>query len=365
MSLASANPTISPARITGRGLAITVGAWTLYALLYATAVTLFARIPFAYALSSQATHAVLLAGFSLIPWWLLVRQASKLTVGQLVLAHAASGTVYTAVVVAAFLGFVRMGGEEGYQAVLSEAGWIALATAIVYVAQFGIFHAVEASRRSRERQAQAEALQHLAREQELRTLRAQLNPHFLFNALNTISADVGRDPDHARESIGQLAGLLRYALDAGHRDLVPLADEIAFVRDYLDLEQARMGDRLQVSLDIDPDALDTSVPPMAVQTLVENAVRHGLAPARDGGTLTVSVAVVDEGVEIHVEDTGVGATGPPGDGIGLANTDERLRLLFGADSALHIDADRPVGFAVSFRLPLPEPASPAREPRLA
>ncbi|MEO0557694.1 MAG: histidine kinase [Bacteroidota bacterium] len=365
MSLASVSPTISPARITARGLALAAAVWLLYTLVYAAATALFAGIPFRYAMSSQAMHSGLMALLSVPIWWVLVRELAEAPLATRMVAHVIGVVLYTGGVVGLFLGMVRMGSEIAYQSVLPQAGWIALMTAIAYVAQFGIYHAVEATRRSRERKRQAEALRHLSREQELRTLRAQLNPHFLFNALNTISADVGRDPDHAREAIGQLGGLLRYALDAGRRDLVPLADEITFVRDYLDLEQARMGDRLQVSIDIDPDALSASVPPMAVQTLVENAVRHGLAPARDGGTLTVSVAVVDEGVDVHVEDTGIGAIGPLGDGIGLANTDERLRLLFGADSTLRIDADRPVGFAVSFRLPLPEPASSAREPQLA
>ena len=360
----STAPTLPSVRITPRGLGVVGVVWAVYAVLYSLAITAFAGVPFAHALPSQLGYTVLMAVLSAPAWWVIVRGMAGRPWSWIVLAHGLGAVLYTAVVVSAFLAWARVGGGEAYAAVSAEAGWIAVGTALAYVTQFAVYHAVEAGRRSRAREAQAEALRHLSREQELRALHAQLNPHFLFNALNTISADVVRDPEGARESIGQLAGMLRYALDAGRRDLVPLDRELDFVRDTLALEGARMGARLEARLDVDDRALAADVPPMAVQTLVENAIRHGLAPSRAGGALTVTVRHDGTGVEVEVADTGVGAqasAAAAGSGIGLANTDERLRLLFGDAAGLRIERDRPRGFAVAFRLPLdPEPAEPGR-----
>ncbi|MEM1117800.1 MAG: histidine kinase [Bacteroidota bacterium] len=354
------DPTTGPvtlARPTIRGVGVAVVAWSVYAIVYSAAVAVFAGVPFVYIVVTQGGQAALMAVLSLPIWWVAVRRMAEAPVWRVVLVHAGGASISIGAVVAGTLAWASLGGEAAYETVRARAGWIGLWTGILYVAQFAIYHAVEASRRARVRRAQAEALRHLARDQELRTLRSQLNPHFLFNALNTISAEVVRDPEAAREALGRLADLLRYALDAGRRNLVPLGDEMAFVRDYLALEQARMGDRLGVRLDVDPDAHGAEVPPMAVQTLVENAVRHGLAPSRDGGTVTVRAHLAGAHAEVEVADDGVGAD-TMGEGIGLANTAERLRLLFGPEADVEIDTDRPEGFAVRLRIPLPD-AMPA------
>jgi signal transduction histidine kinase len=349
-----------------RGVASAAVAWALYAVAYAAVITLFADVPLAYSLTSQAVHTTILAGLSVPAWLVVVRGLDGAGWGRRLAAHAVLLPAYAVGGTALYVGVYRvLGGAEVAAVIAERFGWIALGAATVYVAQFAVYHAVAAAQRAgREREA-AERLRARTREQELRSLRAQLNPHFLFNALNAVSAEVGRDPDEAREMIGRLAGLLRYSLDAGRRDLVPLAEEVGFVRDYLDLEGARMGRRLRAVLDVDDEALGAEVPPMALQTLVENAVRHGVAPAPGGGAVTVAARVEGDAVEVLVEDTGVGAA--PGaladaEGVGLANTDERLRLLFGEASALRVEADRAQGFAVAFRLPLPDAPARARPP---
>ena len=243
---------------------------------------------------------------------------------------------------------------------LQQAGWIALGTAVVYVAQFAVYHAAALARQSARERAAAERLRARTREQELRSFHAQLNPHFLFNALTAISAEVGRDPDQARERIAQLGELLRYSLDSGRRDLVPLADEVAFVRDYLALEQARMGDRLAVTLDVEPAALSARVPPMALQTLVENAVRHGVAPkprgrrrGRDGpiprGPSRRCRWTTPASAPRPPTSRGRAASGSPTPTSGSG-------CCSGRRPALRIDTDR-AGFGVSFRVPCdPAPA---------
>ncbi|MEM1055866.1 MAG: histidine kinase [Bacteroidota bacterium] len=339
-------------RVTARGVAMAAGGWSLYALVYSLAVTAIAGVPFVYAAFSQGMYAVLLALASVPVWWIIVRGLFGQPGWRVLLAHGAGLTAYVAVTTGLFLAWTRLGGEAAFEAVLSRAGWIAIGGAAAYATQFAIYHAVEASRQRAFRERQAEAVERLAREQELRTLRAQLNPHFLFNALNTISAQVGRDPHAARETIGRLADLMRYALDAGHRDLVSLRDEIAFVHAYLDLESARMGDRLGAHVEADEATLDALVPPMAIQTLVENAVRHGISPLPEGGTVTVRIHPDGDRAVVDIEDTGAGlGAAAPGTGIGLANTDERLRLLFGPEATLHVDRQRVEGWRVSFSVP--------------
>ena len=359
-----ARPAARPApRPTWRGAAVAALVWALYTVAYAVAIAVFAGVPLAYAVESQAVSSLILAVLS-VPAWLVIVRGLDGTPGRQLAAHAVAAPVYAVGGTALYVGVYAAGGVEDAVAVLTERfGWIALGAATLYVAQFAVYHAVAVSQRAGRERAAAERLRARTREQELRSLRSQLNPHFLFNALTAISAEVGRDPDEARERIGQLGGLLRYSLDAGRRDVVRLAEEVAFVRDYLALESARMGARLRATVDVDEAALGAEVPPMALQTLVENAVRHGVAPRAEGGAVSVTVrAEVEDPARgggaavVRVEDTGVGAA--PGalaaaDGVGIRNTDERLRLLFG--TGLDVEADRPVGFAVSFRLPLAAP----------
>ena len=355
-----------PPRPSGRGAAVAALVWALYTVAYAVAIAVFADVPLVYAVESQALSSLILAALSVPVWFGIVRGLDGETARQLA-AHAVVMPVYAVGGTALYVGVYAAGGIEDAVAVLSERfGWIALGAATLYVAQFAAYHAVAASQRAGRERAAAERLRVRTREQELRSLRSQLHPHFLFNALTAISAEVGRDPGEARERIGQLACLLRYSLDAGRRDAVPLAEEVAFVRDYLALESARMGDRLRATVDVDEAALRAEVPPMALQTLVENAVRHGVAPRAEGGAVAVTARAGGGAVVVSVEDTGVGASPAAlasSSGVGLANTDERLRLLVG--TGLDVEADRAVGFAVSFRVPLPAPPEAARPARRA
>jgi LytS/YehU family sensor histidine kinase len=236
--------------------------------------------------------------------------------------------------------------------------WILFGTLTIYAIQFALYHLVRNVQRLRIKGQQATELLATAREQELAALKAQINPHFLFNTLNSISATLRRNPEQAREMIAKLSGMMRYALDGADRDLVPLRDEIDFARRYLDLEHHRFSDRLTAEVDIntDDDALDTPVPPMVLQPLVENALRHGIAPSEEGGTVTVEVTTESERIEVRVEDTGVG----PGDedplsasenSTGLANTSTRLQHTYGPDAALHTAENDPTGFRIRFSIP--------------
>lgn len=175
------------------------------------------------------------------------------------------------------------------------------------------------------------------RENQLNTLRAQLNPHFMFNALNGIRALVDEDPDQAKRAITQLSAILRNAMSTVKRRTVPLGEEIDIVKAYLALEAMRYEERLRTHFDVDPALERTPVPPMLLQTLVENAVRHGIAHLPGGGDLVVSVQRGADAVVLTVRNSGQFSPGrTPGNGIGLRNTRRRLDLIYGPMARLDI-----------------------------
>jgi LytS/YehU family sensor histidine kinase len=226
-----------------------------------------------------------------------------------------------------------------------------LAWSVLYV---GIKHQ-QALYRERERALRAEALAHEAR---LEALRWQLNPHFLFNSLNAISTLVvdGRAADAAK-TIARLADLLRSTLQRSDGSDIPLAEEMELVRQYLDIEQVRLGDRLTLEVDVAADAWTARVPSMLLQPLVENAVRHAVAPREEGGRIVVSARRDNGTLQLSVEDDGPGLGDPAarqlGDsaGVGLVNTRERLRYRYGADHSLELARGELGGLSVRIAVP--------------
>ncbi|AYY12486.1 GAF domain-containing protein [Actinobacteria bacterium YIM 96077] len=204
----------------------------------------------------------------------------------------------------------------------------------------------------------------LAVDAKLDALRAQINPHFLFNTLNTITSKARTDPEEARQLLLRLSDFFRYAVrQDGH--FAEFSHEYFFVRTYLSLEQARYGERLRVRYDVDPQVLTAHVPVLTIQPLVENAVKHGLADKVDGGTITLkarvdpltrttSIRVADDGVGIH-SDVLEQLTSPAGGvdgGLGLRNISERLAALYGERYRLDIRSDEGEGTVVDLRIPL-------------
>jgi LytS/YehU family sensor histidine kinase len=215
----------------------------------------------------------------------------------------------------------------------------------------------------RQREVRTAQLERGLAQAELRNLRLQLQPHFLFNALNTISSTMYDDPRSADRMIGQLSQLLRLSLRTSNSHEVPLRDELEVLACYLGLMQARFGARLRATVDVTPDASDALVPSMLLQPVVENAVRHGNASHASGGTIAVRVSRSGETLRIDVTDDGPGA---PSDvdvfaaGIGLSATRDRLRLLYG--DAHRFDAgNQGGGFAVSIAIPYRRAVTPATD----
>jgi two-component system sensor histidine kinase AlgZ len=190
--------------------------------------------------------------------------------------------------------------------------------------------------RTQERDA-AEA-RRLAAEAQLASLESRVQPHFLFNTLNSIAALIHDDPAGAERMTAQLASLLRSSL-GHHSVLVPLDEELRIVRNYLDIERVRFGDRLRYDIQIDPAVQGARVPRLAVQTIVENSVKYAVSPRREGGTIAVRAAANNGHVEIAVEDDGPGfdaAAALPGHGLALVR--ERLEMTLGARAALRVDS---------------------------
>jgi signal transduction histidine kinase len=225
--------------------------------------------------------------------------------------------------------------------------FIPMAWSVLY---FGIKYYQDAQV-ERERALAAEGEAHRAR---LQALRYQLNPHFLFNTLNAVSTlIVERKNQDAERMVARLSDFLRLTLECDADVEVPLADELDFARRYLDIEQIRFGDRLTVHEDVDPETLSAQVPPLLLQPLVENAVRHGIMPREEGGTLHIEARHVGQRLLLRVMDDGPGPPGAKGDGngVGLSNTKARLESLYGSDHRFSLRRADGGGCIVRIELP--------------
>ena len=220
-----------------------------------------------------------------------------------------------------------------------------LRVAIPLAAVFGLGAMVHGSLRGRvqlmeeklhEKEVTEERARKLAAEARLRSLESRIHPHFLFNTLNSISSLIAVNPARAEQIVGRLAALLRASLDTSNQPLIPLRQELAMVESYIDIERVRFGDKLRGSVKVPTELQDAKVPPMSVQSLVENAVKHGITPQSGGGEILVTASAENSGLRIEVRDTGPGfdlAAIPAGHG--LDSLVERLDALYGAKARLN------------------------------
>ena len=215
-------------------------------------------------------------------------------------------------------------------------------------------------------QIKLEEQERLLLQARMEALQNQINPHFLFNTLNSVSSLVRVDPDTAREMILKLSNILRRLLRSTDT-FVPLREELAFIDDYLDIEVVRFGrEKLKVEENLDPASLDLMVPSMLLQPLVENCIKHGLAPKVEGGTIRIRSRLTETQLTLEVEDDGVGMTaskkaqhlgGSDGSGIGMANIAERLKVLYSDAARMTINSHPEMGTLVQIVLPRLQPDS--------
>ena len=204
---------------------------------------------------------------------------------------------------------------------------------LVWVSIYYIWHYVELGTKS---EIQKVKLESLVKELELKTIKSHINPHFIFNALNSIRALVDENPNRARTAITELSNILRSSMQAEKLETVPFEKELNIVKDYLALEHIRFEDRLNVEYEIDEDTLDQPVPPMMLQTLVENAIKHGIGKQKDGGMIKVISDYRDDHHELIIRNTGQLNNNASNDGFGINSTRNRLKLLFGGKANFEI-----------------------------
>lgn len=252
-----------------------------------------------------------------------------------------------------------------HHALMRSLGWSYLAggaaiwdiylPTLFYIAQFSIYHVYCYWSELIQQKRKEQDLLQSAYQSEINALKAQIQPHFLFNTLNSISASIPPENEKSRILISKLADTFRYSLQASEEETITLEDELRFLSSYLDLEQERFKSRLQVRLTIDKSLLHVRLPPMLLQPLVENAIKHGVSPKAAGGCVHVSVAQDGNMAKFQVKDTGVGCTDVElchlsGKGIGLRNTSLRIKRLYNEE--LTCEHNNPTGLTITFRIPI-------------
>lgn len=238
-------------------------------------------------------------------------------------------------------------------------GRIAAVISLINAAGFLIYerkqHQIqETQARLRDEELAREAALRGAAQAKIQSLESRIRPHFLFNTLNSISSLIQSDPQRADAMVQKLASLLRFSLDSEHRGLAPLEEELKIVREYLEIEQTRFGGRLRFELDVPDELSNAAVPPLSIQTLVENSVKYAVSPRRDGGVIGVRARAHGVDLVIDVWDDGPGfevSAILPGHGIDTLQ--RRLETLFGATAGLELpEREEGVGCIARFRLPL-------------
>jgi len=310
-------------------------------------------VPFADAVRSPLVGALMWIPISVWEMWLAERHPlERGHVADRLGVHVASAA---AVIFLRTLAMIALNPWVGWFERVPSFGQVLIVSAranlLLYILILGAAHAMHFARRAQERERHAERLEAQITEAKLSALRSQLHPHFLFNALGAIAELMHRDVDTADRMIVRLSRLLRLALDESNAKEVTLAHELGCLEPYLELEKLRLGDRLSVTMDIEPAAREARLPGMMLQPLVENAIRHGIAPRTAPGTVAIRARRADEALLLEVEDDGAGLAEGAANGVGLTNTRARLRELYGSVSTLELEGAPGRGTRVRVSVP--------------
>ena len=349
--------------LTGIGLTVLFG--LIYTILNTTIIASTNEAPFSGIFVGELVATLILIAYMVPVWFLMVQKFYDMKAPYLFLLHVGIGALvsyawyYSFVWAFDLLFKIEFLGDSFFE----NRYWIMLSTFLIYAVAFSAIHIMYAIRRKRQDERRIARWKEHSRQLELANLKAQLNPHFLFNTLNSINAYVTKDPDETRRMIAQLAEMLRYSLDSFEKDTVRLDEELDFTETYLSLEKKRLGERFTytVNIDVDKDSgLDhISVPPMIIQPLAENAVKHGINPTNKAGQINIEVKQEqekeNEKVKVSISDTGRGLNSEKAllsNGIGLRNTNEVLTNKFGPESQLQFGKNPEGGACIYFYIPI-------------
>lgn len=344
--------------------------WTLLALSY-TASSVISMITEGEAytwtrpLTWNLTTAYLWMGLTPLVAWLGSKGGSG-GWGRFWAVHAPAGLVLAALEVMLALGiYWAVCGPSPLRPQLSFGAYARMQFAynfhlsvLTYGVMLLVLRAIDSQRRLRDERLRNAQLETRLVQSQLQTLRVQLQPHFLFNTLNAISALALADPVQARQMIARLSDFLRLTLEERHAQHVPLSREVEFLTCYLGIQQVRFQDRLTTHLDVSTETMRAMVPNMILQPLVENALRHGLLDKSERGTLNIVTRREGDKLLLRVDDDGIGLP-PEGakDGLGLGNTRTRLDMLFGTSASIELQRKADGGTRVELRFPFRECAA--------
>jgi sensor histidine kinase YesM len=321
-------------------------AWVPVAALLAAVLQATGSLAWGETIALTLPACLLYAGICLAPWYscrVLPPGAGRL--GRVLLAHSSAAVVSSLLLVAASQGlalilaqapaFPDLDRRLGPQLPLIFAVGV-----LLYLLAAGVFYIILAEQQSREAERREIEARVLAREAELRALKAQINPHFLFNSLHSISALTTADPGRAREMCVRLSDFLRACLRLGELESVALGEELELARGYLSIEQVRFGPRLDFTEQIDPGCAECLLPPLLLQPLIENAVKHGVAGLLEGGWIRLEAHAAEGALQVAVENSFDPESVAPGrNGLGLNNVKNRLYARYGIAARLDVRAE--------------------------
>jgi two-component system LytT family sensor kinase len=295
------------------------------------------RVLVVFVMGISITHTLRL----FLKWrgWML--QSIEKVVPKLLVAVIVSSALFSLLVLAAFALFGLQGPQSHKITFLAKLlGSVFDNTLLIFpwVVFYYFYHFIEKNRKQQMDTLQLEAL---IKELELKTIKAHINPHFIFNSLNSIRALIDENPVRARTAITELSNILRSSMQADKTETVSFEKELSIVKDYLALENMRFEDRLTVEYEIDEDTLDQQVPPMMLQTLVENAIKHGISKHIKGGVIKIISDYKNHYHELAVQNTGNLNGGLNAEGFGLSSTQNRLGLLYGDKASFEISQVTP------------------------
>jgi len=283
-------------------------------------------------------------------WWLMFRKLKEVPLKKRLLIHLIGLPLFTIAYQQIYYTLTEFLGWEH----LIGAGsvWDIYIPGLFYILQFGIFHAYSYYLDNQRSLKVRSELREAATKSELAALKAQINPHFLYNVFNTISASVPPEQEKTRELIAELSDLFRYQLKASKSEMVTLQEELNFVEKYLNLEKARFEDRLKISIDVPQHLRSLKIPPMILQPLVENSVKHGISSKIEGGEILIKVEEQGDKTYFIISDTGKGVQDKSilfaNDGVGLSNTKERIKKIYGSE--LKVSDNQPSGLKIEFAI---------------